>query len=64
MGLALLGPTPRNLLTVSALTLIIVITHIIFPDVVLRYAAYLAIFSIWMAWFVVTFVDYMAVSDR
>ncbi|MFW6153227.1 MAG: hypothetical protein ACOC42_02585 [Halobacteriota archaeon] len=63
MVVELLGPNRRNLITLAGLIALLAFTHIVYPHRILQYAAYLTIFSVWMAWFVVTFVDLMTVTE-
>lgn len=63
MVVELLGPSRRNLITIMGLLALLAFTHLVYPHRILQYAAYLTVFSVWMAWFVVTFVDLMTVTD-
>lgn len=57
------GFNRRNLLTIAGICLILVGTHVVSSSQLIRYAGYLAIFSIWMVWFVDTAVDLIDYSS-
>lgn len=56
---AVLGPNRRNLAAITAVIVILLLGEVFVDQRVIRYAGYLAIFSIWMGWFVLAMVDLM-----
>jgi len=48
------GPNHRNLAVFGLVVAILFVSHVVVPHWSTRYAAYLIVFSIWMAWFVQT----------
>lgn len=59
--LGVLGPNRRNLVALAAVLALLLGSHVVLPAVVdaetaarAQYATYLAAFSVWMAWFVLT----------
>jgi len=53
----------RALVTLGAILGFIVAAHVLVADPVLRYAAYLLGFSLWMAWFVLAAVRWYSLAD-
>jgi hypothetical protein len=58
-----LGPTPRNLGTVALVVTVLVATHAI-PTWGLQYAGWLLVFSLWMTWFVLVVVEWLALAEE
>lgn len=53
-----------NLLAVLACGVALVVGHVFVPHWSTRYGSYLVVFSVWMAWFVVTGVRLIDRLDR
>ena len=59
----LLGPNRRNGIAVAAVVAVLAAAYGPFPGSSAEYAAWLVVFWIWMAWFVATFVVWLADAD-
>lgn len=57
------GPTRRNLAVFAVAVLLLAVTHLVVPHWSTRYAAYLVVFSLWMAWFVQRVVELIDDED-
>lgn len=60
---AAVAPNRRNLLAAAAVATILAAGHWLVTDPVLRYGAWLAVFSVWMAWFVLVVVEVIRADD-
>lgn len=61
---SLLGINRRNIGALVTVTVLIAFAHLLAPDVMTLYAAYLTAFSVWMGWFVLTFARWMSQVDE
>lgn len=59
----LLGPNRRNGLTIAAIVLLFSAAYGPLSHWSTRYGALLIVFTIWMVWFVVTAVQWLAEAD-
>ena len=59
----LLGPNRRNLATLAVVTVLLVVAYVLVPHWSTRYGAWLVVFTIYMVWFVATFVQWFANAD-
>jgi hypothetical protein len=50
----------RDALTGASVALLLVVAYVVSPDPILQYGVWLAIFTIWMAWFVAVGVDWLS----
>ena len=57
------GGVHGTALTGLAVLGLLVVTHVVVPHWSTRYGAGLAVFTVWMTWFVVTFVRWLADAD-
>lgn len=62
MAQGLLRPNSRNGLTIATAVLVLAAAYAQ-TDPMPRYAAWLVVFTIWMVWFVETFVIWLAAAD-
>jgi len=53
----------RNFVALGAATGLLVVVYLVMPHPVAQYGAWLVVFTIWMAWFVETFVDWLSQAD-
>jgi hypothetical protein len=60
---SLLGPNRRNLVTIGVIGVLLVSAYFLVPHWSTKYGAWLVIFTIWMVWFVATFVQWLSTSD-
>lgn len=63
MADSLLGPNRRNLITVGVVGALLVAAYLLVPHWSTRYGAWLVVFTIWMVWFVFTFVQWLSTAD-
>jgi len=59
----LLGPSPRNLGVLGVLVALLFVATVLVPHWSTQYGAALAAFTLWMAWFVATFVRWLSEAD-
>jgi hypothetical protein len=59
----LLDFSARNVAAVSAVAVLVLAATVLVPHWSTRYGAGLAVFTVWMTWFVVTFVRWLADAD-
>ena len=59
----LLDFSARNVAAVSAVAVLVLAATVLVPHWSTRYAAGLAVFTVWMTWFVATFVRWLADAD-
>jgi len=52
--------TPAALAGVTAL---LVVAYVLVPHPIVQYGAWLVAFTVWMAWFVLTFVEWLSNAD-
>lgn len=52
-------PNRYNLATGAAVAGLLLVAYVVYPHHILQYGVWLAIFTIWMAWFVYVGVDYV-----
>lgn len=48
-----------NVVTISMVLLLFLVTYFLVPDPLLRFGSYLVLFTLWMVWFVMTSVKYL-----
>lgn len=58
------GPNRRNLAVAGFLVAVLAFTHLVVPHWSTRYASYLLVFSVWMAWFVHTVAGLLDVEEE
>ena len=63
MAESLLGPNRRNLAALGVTTVLLVVAYFLVPHWSTRYGAWLVVFTIYMVWFVATFVQWFANAD-
>lgn len=63
MSAGLLGPNKRNLFTIVTVGLLLVTAYVAIPHWSTTYGSWLVVFTIWMVWFVVTFVHWFQKAD-
>ena len=59
----LFGPNRRNLTALGVVTALLVVAYFVVPHWSTRYGAWLVVFTIYMVWFVATFVQWFANAD-
>lgn len=59
----LLGPTSRNLAALGVVAAVLGVAYFVASDPLVRYAAWLVAFAIWMAWFVVVAREWISRAD-
>lgn len=59
----LLGPNPRNGIALGAVGVLLAVAFFGDPHWTTRYGAYLTAFTVWMVWFVFTFVQWLSEAD-
>ena len=59
----LFGPNRRNLVALGAVTALLVVAYVLVPHWSTQYGAWLVVFTIYMVWFVATFVQWFANAD-
>lgn len=63
-----LGANQRNLTALGGATVLVAVAILLSPQweaaPLVRYGAYLTLFSLWMAWFVATSVAWLRAMDR
>jgi hypothetical protein len=57
------GATRRNLTALGAAAVLLVGTYVVYPDPIAQYGAWLVVFTIWMAWFVLTGIEWLSKAD-
>ena len=62
-GVRILAPTRRNLAALGAVAALLAVGYVFVPHPVVRYTVWLLIFSVWMAWFIVTAREWIANAD-
>lgn len=63
MADTLLGPNRRNVVTLGVVTVLLVAAYILVPHWSTTYGVWLVVFTIWMVWFVATFVQWLSNAD-
>jgi hypothetical protein len=58
-----LGFNRRNVGALVAVTLALVAGYLVFPGQVSAYGAWLVVFAIWMAWFVLAGIEWLRNAD-
>ncbi|WP_049898611.1 hypothetical protein [Halococcus agarilyticus] len=59
----ILGPNRRNLAALAAVGTVLVGAYTLVSDPVVRYGAWLVVFTIWMLWFVLAAVQWLSMAD-
>ena len=59
----LLGPTYRNVAVLGVITALLGVAYVVASDPLIQYAAWLAVFAIWMAWFVAVAREWISRAD-
>jgi lipopolysaccharide export LptBFGC system permease protein LptF len=59
----LLGPTYRNLAALGVVAALLGTAYFVGSHPLVRYAAWLVVFAIWMAWFVVVAREWISRAD-
>lgn len=60
---SLLGPNRRNLVTIGVVGVLLLVAYFVVPNWATQYGAWLVIFTIWMVWFVATFVQWLSTTE-
>jgi len=53
----------RNAAALGAVTGLLVLVYVVVPHPIAQYGAWLVVFTIWMVWFVETFVEWLSNAD-
>jgi hypothetical protein len=59
----ILGPNRRNFVALAVVGVILAGTYVFVSDPLIRYGAWLVVFTIWMAWFVLSAVEWISNAD-
>ena len=59
----LLGPTYRNVAVLGVIAALLGVAYVVASDPLVRYAAWLAVFAVWMAWFVAVAREWISRAD-
>ena len=57
-------PGTRDYAAVGAVVVALVVAYVLVPTPLVQYAAWLVVFSVWMAWFVLASGEFISLFDR
>ena len=59
----ILGPNYRNLSALAVVTALLGFAYFVVPHPLVKYGAWLLVFSVWMAWFVAAAREWISKAD-